>query len=44
MRAGGFKVIEFKKINLLQDLKLLKERKNLAVSKFEEIRDKMLTI
>lgn len=44
MRAGGFKVIEFKKINLLQDFKLLKERKNLAVSKFNEIRDKMISI
>jgi len=44
MKAGGFKVIEFQKIKLLEDLKLLKERKNLAVSKFQEIRDKMFNL
>lgn len=44
MRAGGFKYIEFEKIKLTEDLKLLKERKNLAVKKFEELRDKMINL
>lgn len=44
MKAGGFKTMEFRKINLVPEFKLLKERKRLAVDKFNEIRDKMLGI
>lgn len=41
-KSANFKSIEFRKINLIHDFKLLKERKRWAESKFIEIRDKML--
>lgn len=41
-RAGGFKAIPFRKIELIEDFKLLKMRKVLAEQKFNEIRDKLL--
>lgn len=41
-KSGGMKVIEFKKINLVPEFKLVAERKVLAIQKFEEIRSKLL--
>lgn len=43
-RAGSFKAIEFRKIELIADFKLLKERKMMANQKFEEIRDKLINL
>lgn len=43
-KAGDFKAIPFRKIDLIDDFKLLKERKALANQKFDEIRDKLLNI
>lgn len=41
-RAGGFKAIPFRKLDLMEDFKLLKIRKKLAEDKFNEIRDKLI--
>lgn len=41
-KAGGFKVISFRKLDLIPEFKLLKERKEGAVVKFNEIRDKLI--
>lgn len=41
-RVGGFKVIQFRKIDLIPQFKLLKERKAGAVVKFDEIRTKLM--
>ena len=38
-RAGNMKVIEFRKINLVKYFVLLKERKAMAIQKFEEVRN-----
>lgn len=38
-KVGGFKVIPFRKIELIPYFKLLKERKATAIIKFEEVRD-----
>lgn len=43
-KSGGFRVIPFRKINLIPDFKLLKERKESAIIKFNEIRDKLMNI
>lgn len=43
-RVNNFKVIKFRKLDLLEDFKLLKARKQSANRKFEEIHDKLLTI
>lgn len=43
-KAGNLIVVEFKKVELFEDCKFLKERKRLAVLKFEEIRDKLLSM
>lgn len=43
-RAGGFKAIQFKKIDLVEDFKLLKQRKQMANEKFDEIFNKLLTL
>lgn len=42
-KMGGMKIIEFRKIDLVEDFKLLRERKRLAVEKFNEIRDKLIS-
>ena len=41
-KAGNLSVVEFKKVELFEDCKFLKERKRLASEKFEEIRGLML--
>lgn len=41
-KAGGMKVIEFRKVELLDEFTLIEQRKILALAKFEEIRDKLL--
>lgn len=41
-KAGNYREIEFRKINLMKDFKHLQERKKWAESKFIEVRDKML--
>lgn len=43
-KVGGFKVIHFRKFDLIEDFKLLKERKQMALNKFEEIRDKLINL
>ncbi len=43
-RAGSLKIIEFSQLELRNDFKLLKERKELAVKEFESIRDKLLKL
>lgn len=41
-RAGDIGIVEFRKIALWKDFQFLKERKQLATQKFEEVRDKIL--
>jgi hypothetical protein len=41
---GGFRVIEFRKINLIPEFKLLNERKALALEHFERIKTKLENI
>lgn len=41
-KAGGFKIIEFRKVLLVPEFTFLIARKNMAVTKFEEIRDRLL--
>lgn len=43
-KAGGFKIIPFRKLEMKDEFKFLKERKKLAEEKFNEIRDKLLTL
>lgn len=43
-RAGGFRVIPFRKRELADDFKLLQERKTFAVKKFDEIRERLLAL
>ena len=43
-KAGGFKIIKFRKLELMEDFKLLAERKRLAEQKFNELRDRLLTL
>jgi hypothetical protein len=43
-KVGGFKAIPFRKIELIEDFKLLKERKHLAELKFDEIRNKLINL
>lgn len=43
-KFGGFKIIQFKKIELVKYFKLLRERKALAVEKFNEIRNKLINM
>jgi len=43
-KAGGFKVIQFRKYELLADFALLKDRKLMAINKFYEILEKMLLL
>lgn len=43
-RVGGFKVIPFRKVELIPEFKLLAERKALANQKFEEVRDKLINL
>lgn len=43
-KFGGFKIIQFKKIELVKYFKLLRERKSLAVEKFNEIRDRLINM
>lgn len=40
--AGGFKTIQFRKLDLMEDFKELKTRKTLAEQKFNEIRNKLI--
>lgn len=42
-KAGQMKIIEFRKVELVNDFKLLKERKQMALAKFNEIRAKLLS-
>ncbi len=41
-KAGQMKVVEFRKINLMPDFKLLEQRMELGLAKFEEVRSKLL--
>lgn len=43
-KAGNFKSVEFKKVDLYKDINLLKERKRLAVEKFDEVRSKLIAM
>lgn len=43
-KVGGFKAIPFRKIELIEEFKLLKERKHLANEKFDEIRNKLINM
>lgn len=43
-RSGGFRVIQFRKIELAQEFKLLKERKDLAEKKFHEVRGRLINL
>lgn len=43
-KVGGFKVLPFRKMELIEDFKLLKERKAMALQKFDEIRNKLITL
>jgi len=43
-RAGGFRVIKFRKMDMIDEFKLLAERKQLALQKFDEFRDRLLNL
>lgn len=43
-RVGGFKVIKFRMMEMKDEFKFLRERKSLALKKFDEIRDRLLTL
>lgn len=43
-KAGNLGIVEFRKIELIEDFKFLKDRKQKAVEKFDEIRDKMIQL
>jgi len=43
-KVGGLRVIEFRKAALLDEFRLLKERKKLALETFEKIKNKLLNI
>ncbi len=43
-KAGNLGMVEFRKIELIEDFKFLKERKEKAVQLFDEIRDKMIQL
>ena len=43
-RFGGFKVIEFKKVELYEDFKLLTQRKKMAEEKYIEVREKLIAL
>lgn len=43
-KAGNLGIVEFRKIELLEDFRLLKDRKVKATEKFDEIRDKMIQL
>lgn len=43
-RAGGFKVIPFRKMDLIPEFTLLKQRKALAEIRFDEIRNKLINL
>lgn len=43
-KAGNLSIIEFKKIELYEDIKFLKHRKQKAVEKFEEVRAELIAI
>lgn len=43
-KVGGFKIIPFRKIDLTDDFKLLRERKRMASDKFDEFREKLMNI
>lgn len=43
-KIGGLRVIEFRKIDLVPEFTLLKQRKELALQKFDEIRNKLINI
>lgn len=43
-KAGGFRIIQFKKIELSADFKELKNRKIMAEQKFNEFRAKLITL
>lgn len=42
LMAGNLSVVEFRKINLVPELNLLKERKKMASEKFDEIREQLI--
>jgi hypothetical protein len=43
-KAGNLNVVEFKKSALLDDFRFLKERKRMATEKFEEVREKLISL
>ena len=43
-KAGNLSVIEFKKSALLEEFRFLKERKRMATEKFEEVREKLISL
>jgi hypothetical protein len=43
-KAGGFRVIHFRKIELLEDFKLLTQRKIEVVKEFNRVRDELITL
>lgn len=43
-KAGNLGIVEFKKIDLIEDFRFLKDRKQKAVQVFDEVRDKMIQL
>jgi hypothetical protein len=43
-KANKMKVVEFRKKDLISEFKLLKERKESAIAKYNEIRNKLLGV
>lgn len=43
-RAGNLNIVEFRKIELIEDFKFLNERKKMATEKFDEIRTQMIAL
>lgn len=43
-RAGNLNIVEFRKVTMIEDVRLLKERKAMASEKFDEVRDMLLNL
>lgn len=43
-KAGNLSIVEYRKVELFEDFRLLKERKKMATDKFNEVREQMLNL
>lgn len=43
-KTGNLSIVEFRKVNLLDDFKFLKQRKKMATDKFDEVREELIKL